>query len=201
MIFVLDLGIGNPLAVLRMVERAGGRATLSRSGADLTTSSAVVVPGVGSFDAGMVALRQRGFDEALRRIALGGEGRILGLCLGMQLLFDGSAEGSHPGLGIVPGYCRPIPSSRDVYVPHMGWNRVTVERMSPTTARLPADARFYFAHGFFAEPADPSCVTLSVVHGRSFCAAIEVANVVGAQFHPEKSHRFGLEFVKGFVTR
>lgn len=201
MIFVLDLGIGNPLAVLRMVERAGGRAKLSRRGDDLTASSAVVVPGVGAFDAGMVALRQRGFDEALWRIAYEGEGRILGLCLGMQLLFDRSAEGSKPGLGIVHGHCSRIPARRGLRVPHMGWNRVTVERRSPMTDHLPADARFYFAHSFLAEPDDPSAITLSVLHGRSFCAAFEVANVVGAQFHPEKSHRFGLAFMKGFVDQ
>ena len=126
MISVLDLGVGNALAVLRMVERSGGKAHLARNADDLTTESVVVVPGVGAFDAGAAALKSRGFDEVLTQIASGGEGRILGLCLGMQLLFDGSAEGSSPGLGIVPGVCKKLPSSSGVRVPHMGWNNARV---------------------------------------------------------------------------
>ncbi len=199
MISVLDLGVGNALAVLRMVERSGGKAHLARNADDLTTESVVVVPGVGAFDAGAAALKSRGFDEVLTQIASGGEGRILGLCLGMQLLFDGSAEGSSPGLGIVPGVCKKLPSSSGVRVPHMGWNSVRVVEFSSTMEQLPDDPRFYFAHSFYVEPSSLSGVTLTANHGVQICAAFERPNVVGAQFHPEKSHRFGLSFMRGFV--
>jgi glutamine amidotransferase len=182
-----------------MIERAGGRAVLSKSAADLTAESTVVMPGVGAFDAGMAALKERGFDEALRQIADEGEGRILGLCLGMQLLFDGSAEGSSPGLGLIPGSCQRIPSNLGVRVPHMGWNVVKMENSGRITGLLPEDSRFYFAHSFIAEPRQQSWVTLSALHGLRFSAAIEKENIFGAQFHPEKSHRFGANFMRGFI--
>lgn len=198
-IYVLDLGLGNPLPVARMIERAGGHPRLTSSAMDINANSSVVIPGVGAFDAGMHALRDRGFDSAIAEIADRGTGRILGLCLGMQLLFDESEEGSTPGLGLVRGIVRRIPTGLGVRVPHMGWNPVHVKRDSRLLRFLPPEPRFYFAHSYFAQPVDADLSSLSVHHGLDFCAALEKGNVVGAQFHPEKSHRFGLEFMRGFV--
>lgn len=201
MISVLDLGLGNSLAVMRMVQRAGGQCSLAHSADDLRVDSRVVLPGVGAFDAGLQALRSRGLDDALKEIGRTGRGQILGLCLGMQLLLDGSDEGSDPGLGLIKGRAVRIPANMDTRVPHMGWNVVQVARPTAILQRLPPGPQFYFAHSFYANLDDPSLATLTVTHGLSFCAALESGPVLGAQFHPEKSHRFGLRFMEGFINR
>ncbi len=200
MIHVLDLGLGNPLPVVRMVERAGGKPTLTADSDDLDANSIVVVPGVGAFDAGMSRIRDRGFDAALQEIAASENGRILGLCLGMQLLLASSDEGKTRGLGLVPGSVKRLPPDPAIRLPHMGWNFTHVERKTTVTEALPPGPRFYFAHAYFADIEERQAVTLSVHHGITFCAAFEVGNVFGAQFHPEKSHRYGLQFMRGFLA-
>jgi len=159
----------------------------------------VVVPGVGSFDAGMASLRARGLDRRLKTIAADGSAKILGLCLGMQLMFDSSSEGISKGLGIVSGEVLKLQPQAMTRVPHMGWNYVTVRRETRVTGCLSEPSRFYFAHSYYAVPRDDDIVTLSAEHGVEFCASFEKDNLVGAQFHPEKSHRYGLEFLKGFM--
>ena len=201
MISVLDLGLGNMLSVIRALDRLGARPRLVSNAEDLRLDRDVVVPGVGSFDAGMAVLRERRLDHRLKTIAADGSARILGLCLGMQLMFEASTEGLSSGLGIVGGEVVRLQPQGSMRVPHMGWNHVTVSRETEVTERLPKPTRFYFAHSYYAIPQDSSIVTLSAEHGLTFCASFEMDGLIGAQFHPEKSHRYGLEFLKGFTRK
>lgn len=205
LVAVLDYGVGNLASVANMIRRAGGTPVLVTDPGQLHSIDRIVLPGVGAFDSCREALdRKRPLvDALLARIAEPGV-RLLGVCVGMQLLADGSEEGRLPGLGLVPGYVRRLPSQSsdgvELRVPHMGWSLVTPLGRSPLFDGF-ADgiARFYFVHSYHFVCASVEHVVGTAMYGAPFTAAVARDNVFGVQFHPEKSHGFGLRLFEGFL--
>ncbi len=192
---VLDYGMGNLRSVARAIERVGGLPEVTEDPAAVARVDGLVVPGVGAFGACMRNLAERGLEGALRTFVHGGR-PVFGVCLGMQVLFEGSEEDPDAGLGVLPGRCRKLPST--VKVPHMGWNEVRWVRPHPYTAAVPDGTRFYFVHSYAPEVADDLTVGVSG-HGRAFSAAVARANLFATQFHPEKSGEAGLALYEAFV--
>jgi glutamine amidotransferase len=197
---LVDLGLGNIGAVVNMLRRAGGTACLVSDPNELNLYSKVMLPGVGSFDAGISKLDLAGFRPALHSYASSGRA-LLGVCLGMQLLADGSEEGRMPGLGLVPGTVKRFSFEQKsaLKVPHMGWNQVTRSKEHPLTTGLDDGARFYFVHSYYFKCEDKQDELLSTQHGVDFSSGVQRENVMGVQFHPEKSHRYGMQLIKNFV--
>ncbi len=200
-ISVLDYGAGNVSSVIRMVERAGGNARRISSPAEVSESVKLILPGVGAFDYGMSQLQARGLIPALATVALEKSIPVLGICLGMQLMCAASEEGDMPGLGWIDANVRRFPSADDcrLRVPHMGWNTVQVPRRNPLLSADGGEQRFYFVHSYFVacnKPEDPIAMTH---YGEDFVAAFQRNNLFGVQFHPEKSHRFGLQLISAFA--
>lgn len=163
----------------------------------------LILPGVGAFDQGMRNLHERGLTAALNHAVLDRRVPILGICLGVQLFTRRSEEGSQPGLGWMAAdtvrFRFKDPRS-DFKVPHMGWNRVTPAKSDPLIQALPHEPRFYFVHSYHLVCDDPSDVLLWTEHGHQFASAIRHRNIWGTQFHPEKSHKFGLALMRNFIA-
>ena len=200
MIGVVDYGMGNRRSVEKALEHVGARALLTADHAALKTADALVVPGVGAFPKGMASLRERGLDELIRVRAAAGT-PILGICLGMQLLFDGSVElAPASGLGLIAGDVSQLRAG-GLPLPHIGWNEVRVERDCPLTADLASGPRpFYHVHSFVARPARPQDVVATADYGERFATVVASGLVFGAQFHPEKSSRDGLRLLSRFAA-
>lgn len=195
---VLEYGIGNVGSVLNMLKRLDADPILVRTPDEIRAAERLLIPGVGAFDRGMAMLEAPGLDDAIREFAPRGN-PILGICLGMQLLLDGSEEGSAPGLGLVPGHSVRFAEDGTRRVPHMGWNRITATRPAPILSEVPEENRFYFVHSFHAVPASDDDVLATTEYGDRFSSMIQRENVIGAQFHPEKSHLFGMELLRSFA--
>ncbi|MGH2691311.1 MAG: imidazole glycerol phosphate synthase subunit HisH [Actinomycetota bacterium] len=192
---ILDYGMGNLRSVAKAVVRVGGDAVVTSDPSDAGRADAMVVPGVGAFGACMDGLRERGLDHAVLEFAEGGR-PLLGVCLGLQVLFERSEEGDVAGLGILRGTVVRLPS--DVKVPHMGWNDVTWKARHPFAEGLNGDGRFYFVHSYACLPEDDVTVG-ETEHGMRFAAAVGRGNLFGTQFHPEKSGDAGLRIYENLV--
>lgn len=202
---VVDIGTGNVGSVINMVRRAGGEAVVATTPDEVERGGGVVLPGVGHWDSAVAMLRQTGVGEAIVTTAQRGT-PVLGICLGMQLLLESSEEGRLDGLGLVPGRnvrfdLSQVPTGRHrLKVPHMGWNLVQPSRHDPLLAELDEQSRFYFVHSFHADGIDPGDALLRAWHGYEFVCGIRQGNVTGVQFHPEKSHRFGLQLMTNWLA-
>ncbi len=199
-IAVLDYGMGNRRSVQKALQHVGADAAITRVHAELRAADALVVPGVGAFGQGMANLRDLGLHELIRERALE-QAPLLGVCLGMQLLFDSSLElGYEPGLGLIAGEVTPLDSG-GLRLPHIGWNEVVFRRRSPLTDGLPqSGCPFYHVHSLAARPADPAHVIATTEYGERFPAIVGCGSVLGVQFHPEKSSRHGLRMLANFVA-
>ena len=199
-IAVVDYDMGNRRSVEKALEHVGASASITREFDELEQADALVLPGVGAFPAGMANLRRYGLDSLLaQRVAAGTP--LLGVCLGMQLLFDSSTELGEltPGLGLIGGEVRELDAGQ-LRIPHIGWNEVRFERPSPLTAELGLDsAPFYHVHSYVAHPEDPETVVGTAEYGERFATIVAKGPVFGAQFHPEKSSRDGLALLASFV--
>ena len=197
---VCDYGVGNLRSVERALEHGGARAVLSSDAAVLGDCDGLVLPGVGAFATAACALRSDGLDQAV--IAFAHSGRpVLGVCLGYQLLFTDSDEGEGSvGLGLIEGRVRRLDGS-DVKVPHMGWNGLRMTRASTLLEGIADGEHAYFVHSYAAVPDDRAAVVATTDHGGEVVAVVEVANVAGTQFHPEKSGEAGLRIYANFVAR
>lgn len=201
MITIVDYGMGNIGSLRNMFRRIGADAAVANDRSSIDRASKILLPGVGSFDAAMQRIAELDIADALRGRAAAGV-PILGICLGMQLLTSGSEEGRLPGLGLIPARARRFPREARLKVPHMGWNVVHRATPSPLTEWMEGEdeTRFYFVHSYAVETEDGSDEILSCEYGIPFAAGIARDNVFGAQFHPEKSHRFGMRFLSAFVA-
>lgn len=202
-ISIVDYGVGNVASVQNMIKKAGHSAELISDPELIAKASKVILPGVGAFDRAAAILRQTGLGAAVIQAAADGAG-ILGICLGMQLLLDGSEEGDgvEAGLGLIPGRVVAFPPevrAQGLRIPHMGWNSITRVGDSVTLPSLADGDRFYFVHSFHAMPEDPSHRFATAQHGIEFTAMLHRDNVFGAQFHPEKSHRTGMAMLRDFA--
>ena len=196
-IAVVDYGIGNLRSAEKALQHLGAGAMLTSDVDAIERAHAVVLPGVGAFGACMDALRASGLEAATKRAAADGR-PFLGICIGMQMLFDGSDESPEvAGLGVIPGRVTRLP--RTVRLPQMGWNTLDVVAGSHLAAHLPDPAWLYFVHSFAPEPLDASVVAAWCDYGRRFAAAIERGPVWATQFHPEKSGSVGLRMLQNFV--
>lgn len=200
MIVIIDYGIGNLGAIENMFRRIGARCAVSADVGLIAEATRIVLPGNGSFDPCIRGLRHTGVVPLLEKRVLCDHVPLLGICVGAQLLGTGSEEGREPGLGWLDLHSKRLPAFGEYRVPHMGWTDVkAVGAPNSTTAQLPADARFYFSHSYYMQPAMQSQVVLACNRGLDFAAAVAQGCILGVQFHPEKSHRFGRAMLTAFA--
>lgn len=196
MIAIVDYGMGNLRSVEKGIAKAGFAAVVTREPEVVTGAAGVILPGVGAFADAMANLKSTGLLDALHRVLSQGK-PFLGICLGMQLLFEVSEEwGETPGLGYFKGRVRRLPGG--VKVPHMGWNEVEFAGPSPLFAGIPDRTHFYFVHSYYVDPAEKEIVLAETAYGVRFAAAVGRGKVFGVQFHPEKSSTWGLKILGNF---
>ncbi len=197
---VIDYDMGNLHSACKGLEKAGAVSKITNSPQDILSADAVVLPGVGSFDPAMQHIRELNLEETIKRAAASKP--FLGICLGLQILFDSSEEGIERGLGIVPGIVRRFQSEPNIAIPQMGWNQLELSQPQDELWRdLPPDPYVYFVHSFYVEPQEPNLNSAMVTHGsQTVTAAIARDNLMAVQFHPEKSSDNGLKILANFVT-
>lgn len=196
---VLDYGMGNLRSVSKAFEHVGATATVTRDHDTVRAAAGVVLPGVGAMPKAMEAVRELGFDELLRERRDAGV-PIVGICMGMQLLFESTTEhGGAEGIGLLEGPVEQL-DAPGLKVPHMGWNHVSWRADSPLREGLPDPCAFYHVHSFAPRPANDEDVVGTVVYGAEFASVVARENVYGAQFHPEKSGPDGLRLLANFAA-
>jgi len=199
MIAIVDYQMGNLRSVQKAFERVGHAAAVTSDPAVIAQASHLVLPGVGAFADAMSELQRRALIEPIRTAIDTGK-PFLGICLGLQLLFDRSYEdGEHEGLGIVPGEVRRFELAAQYKVPHMGWNQVQQKRKPPLLDGIDDEAHFYFVHSYYVAPANDQDVAGEASYPDPFCAMIWRDNLFATQFHPEKSQRDGLRLLQNFA--
>lgn len=201
MITIVDYGMGNLGSILNMFKRIGVKATVSSDPEHILKAEKILLPGVGAFGNAMARIDAIGVREALNDVALQKRIPTLGICLGMQLLTDSSEEGGGvAGLGWIPARTARFELPASFKVPHMGWNRVLLTQPSALTDGLADEPRFYFVHSYYVKVVEERNSILKADYGVQFDAAIQRDNIFGAQFHPEKSHRFGMKLLENFAS-
>jgi imidazole glycerol-phosphate synthase subunit HisH len=203
MIGVLDYGVGNVSSILSMMRRLTVPATRVTEAGTLAECDAFVLPGVGAFDDVVSRFAESGLGPRLEELVLGDGRPLLGICVGMQMLASGSDEGSLPGLGWVPGHVRHLAGRVDpsMRLPVMGWYFTQPTAQHDLVPRSDEQQRYYFVHSYSLECDDPDDVAATVDYGSPIIAAVRRGPVSGTQFHPEKSHRFGMDLLRGFAAR
>ena len=200
MITIVDYGMGNLGSIKNMFKRIGAPSVIANDFNTIANAEKIVLPGVGDFDNAMQQINNSELREILNRKALHEQRPILGICLGMQLITQSSEEGTLPGLGWIKATTSRFPKISELKVPHMGWNLVAPVRESPISQNLPDESRFYFVHSYCVHVENEEDSILKTNYGISFDAAIQHGNIFGAQFHPEKSHKFGMQFLTNFAN-
>lgn len=201
-ISVIDYGAGNIASVVNMIRHVGGEADVISSPHDLAHVEKLLLPGVGAFDHAMECLKRGGWLNELNKCVLEREIPVMGICLGMQLMCKSSEEGVAQGLGWVDAQVLKFDFQADsvrLKVPHMGWNAASVVKSDPLFVDLAIERRFYFVHSYYVDCRNERDVLLSCNYGRRFVAGFRSKNIWGFQFHPEKSHKFGMEIFKRFL--
>ena len=201
MLAVIDYGAGNLRSVLHALNHLGiDDVTLVQSGDQLNGADKIILPGVGAFGAGMQQLHKQGIVEPLKDAISAGT-PYLGICLGMQFLFEESDEmGTHEGLGVLPGKVRRFPKDHVFKVPHMGWNQLITHKASPLLNGVMEGDYAYFVHSYSYDAANPDDVMLTTDYGMPFTVGVQHDNIYGVQFHPEKSQKIGLKLLANFLN-
>ena len=202
MITVIDYQAGNIGSILNMLKKLGASGTITADAAEIQRAEKIILPGVGSFDYGMTKLKEMNLLEVLDQKVMRDKTPILGICLGAQLMCKSSEEGILPGLGWIDGEVKKFPTHTNgqrYSVPHMGWDVVHAQRGSNMLRDLPDQSRFYFVHSYHIICHQQQDTLLRNEYGVPFDSAFEKDNIVGVQFHPEKSHRFGKQLLKNFI--
>lgn len=203
MIVVVDLGMGNLGSVPNCCRRVGHQAVVSADPAVVAAADKLILPGVGAFDAAMKAIHDRGLHPVLQRRVIEDRVPILGICLGMQVMFEGSDEGKEAGMNWLPGRFGRFPSEyggKRLLVPHIGWNTVEARAGSRLFADMQPDAEYYFVHSYRLVATQEDVIAGMTDYGGRFVSGIERDTIMGTQFHPEKSHQFGAQLVKNFLS-
>lgn len=203
MITIVDYSVGNIKSVANMLRALGAASRISSSPDEIAQAERLILPGVGHFDHGMRELHERGLIAALSARVLEDRIPILGICLGAQLLTRSSEEGDRPGLGWIDATAVRFDSSRmdpRLCVPHMGWADTWALRTHLLFAGLPDDTRFYYVHSYHLACDAPDQAVLAARHGYDFVSGVARGNILGVQFHPEKSHRFGMQLLRNFIA-
>lgn len=203
-IAVIDYGMGNVGSIVNMLKKIDVSAVLLSEVNEVASADKLILPGVGAFDTGMQKLKQSGFAEAIIKHAVIDKKPILGICLGMQMLGRKSEEGQEKGLSLIPFDNKKFDfgDRKDLKIPHMGWDIVSIiNKNDPVTNDLSGVLRYYFVHSYHAVCDHEEHVLMRCDYGYSFAAAIKSDNIYGVQFHPEKSHRFGMAFLNNFAWK
>lgn len=199
MIAIIDYGAGNLASVEKALHFVGCEAVITDDTNTIAEADGVILPGVGSFGDCMYSMRGKGLDSAAINAANSGK-PFLGICLGLQLLFEGSEESPGvPGLGILKGHIRRIPSDVGLKVPHIGWNSLQITQRKGMFRSVDQNAYVYFVHSYYLDAADKSQVAATTEYGVHIDAAVQTGNICAAQFHPEKSGNVGLEILRNFA--
>lgn len=200
-IAIIDYQMGNLRSVQKGFEKVGHEAIITSDPAELAKAERVVLPGVGAFGDAIAELKRRNLVEPIKEAVASGK-PFLGICLGLQLLFDvGYENGEYEGLGILRGKCVRFDLPHEFKVPHMGWNRGTIKRKAPILKDTADGTFFYFVHSYYVVPEDPSLVAIEADYGHPFCAAVWKDNLFATQFHPEKSQEEGLKLLRAFAEQ
>ena len=199
MITIIDYGLGNVLAFANSYKRLGVRVAIARTPEELTRASKLILPGVGSFDHAMGLLNASGMRQTLDDLVVLKRVPVLGVCVGMQMLARASEEGREEGLRWLAGDVRRL-DSPGAHLPHMGWNDVAPRDHGGLFAGLESDARFYFLHSYYFATDRQDDVLATAEYGGTFACAVRSGNIFGVQFHPEKSHRFGMRLLQNFAV-
>ena len=203
MVIIVDYGVGNLASIANMARKAGVECVVSGDPAVVAKADRLILPGVGAFDRGMANLEERGLIPVLTERAMERKVPTIGLCLGMQLLGRGSEEGSRPGLGWLQASSKRFAfnsGNGSLKVPHMGWNYIEPAAPAALIDDLPPEPRFYFVHSYYMTCDDANDVMCWTTYGDRFASGIHRGNLWGTQFHPEKSHSFGLALLKNFLA-
>lgn len=201
-IVIIDYGVGNIGSIIRMINKAGGDAIYSSDVDEIMSADKIILPGVGSFDVGMEMLENSNLIEVLNKRVLVDKIPILGICLGMQLMTNGSDEGTKQGLKWIDADTKwfgHVLNNSDYKIPHMGWNRAVVKKNNCVVEEIHDKSRFYFVHSYYVQCNDMNDILTESEYGINFVSAFQKENILGVQFHPEKSHKYGLEIIKGFI--
>ena len=199
MIAIIDYDAGNIKSVEKALNYLGEEAIITRDHDEIVNSDKVILPGVGAFADAMEKIRHYGLEDTIHEVV---EKNIpfLGICLGLQLMFESSDEGPGvKGLGLLPGKILRIPKSGDLKIPHMGWNSIEIKPQAKLFKDIPNQSYVYFVHSYYLEAADPSIVTATTEYGTLIHASVEKGNIFACQFHPEKSSRVGMKILQNFI--
>lgn len=201
MITIVNYGLGNLGSIQNILRKIGQESTIIDTPEQLKQASKIILPGVGAFDTGMKFLNERGWIDPLNKKVLQGKVPVLGICLGMQLMTKGSEEGSLPGLGWIDAETIRFSNDLNIRIPHMGWNVTNQKKQTNLLEDNQDEKRFYFVHSFYVKLKEAADELLSTFYGQNFTSGFERGNIVGVQFHPEKSHRFGKELFRNFAEK
>jgi glutamine amidotransferase len=201
MLVIADYGVGNLASIKNMLKKAGFDALISAKESDILEADKLILPGVGAFNTCARKLEESGLIKVLNIKALKEKIPVLGICVGLQLLFAGSEEGELPGLGWVDGKVVKFKSDllNGLKIPHMGWTEVKLTKPSLLFKDMYEEPRFYFVHSYYPEVKNPDDALLFADYGYPFVAAVQHENIMGVQFHPEKSHKYGLKLLGNFL--
>jgi imidazole glycerol-phosphate synthase subunit HisH len=202
MITIIDYGLGNILAFANVYKRLNIPVRIAKTASDLEGASKLILPGVGAFDVAMQRLNQSGMRQSVDDLVLQQGVTVLGICVGMQILAHSSEEGKLTGLGWIDGRVKKFDVKaipHRTHLPHMGWNNVVPVTSNPLFSGLDTDSRFYFLHSYYFECDHQDAVLAESDYGMKFSCAVNQRNIYGVQFHPEKSHRFGVQLLKNFA--
>jgi imidazole glycerol-phosphate synthase subunit HisH len=198
-VILIDAGTGNLRSVQKALESIGANVLRTDSPSKVLAGKKVVLPGVGAFGEFMSGLRARGLEDPVKELFQRGV-PLLGICVGMQALFDvGEEMGQHAGLGLLSGKVTRFAESLSVKIPHTGWNQVQIQIAAPLFCDIPSGAYIYFNHSYYCHPENSQDITATTDHGLTIACAVQNKNVFGVQFHPEKSQTVGLQILKNFL--
>jgi len=201
MITIIDYGMGNLGSILNMFKKIGYEAEITSDLEKIKNSEKIVLPGVGSFDNGMANLNKLNLINILNTLVLEKHIPILGICLGMQLITNSSEEGKLKGLGWVDANTLKFKFSKNnIKIPHMGWNNINIKKINPLLKNLnDSETRFYFVHSYYVKCNQKNDILTTTEYGFDFASSIQKDNIYGVQFHPEKSHKFGMKLFENFA--
>jgi glutamine amidotransferase len=196
---IINYNLGNPKSIKNMLTHLGYECRISADHEDITTADRLILPGVGHFKHGMEQLEQLGLIDILKKEVIDNNKPILGICLGMQLLTKHSEEGNVAGLGFIDAQTRKFElQDTSLKVPHMGWNTVEFKKDSQIITGVSMSPRYYFVHSYFVDCANQDEILCTTQYGQDFVSGFQHMNIFGLQFHPEKSHKFGMELLANF---
>lgn len=201
-IVIIDYNMGNPASIKNMIKRIGYESTITSAKNQIINAQKLILPGVGSFDAAMNNLKKLDLLELLKIKVLEENSPVLGICLGMQLMTYKSDEGKQTGLGFIDAEVKKfIFEDESIKIPHMGWNMTNTKKHSKLFDSMPTNSRFYFVHSYYVHCNNEQDILTTTNYSNSFVSAFEKDNILGVQFHPEKSHKFGMQLLKNFIEK